>query len=331
MNHLFIGVSVFFQFFAALAILAVPYLAHRDLLFGVPVPQGFRSTETGRKALRRYRLWVTIPAAAGILGVLLLPNALVSAGAILLTTATGIATFVSINRDLKPFGIQPSMIRQIQLGPPERLPWFASLGIFPLLFLAGVAVYLNAHWDRIPLRFPVHFDITGTPDRWAERTPGHVYGILIFGGELALFLFGMALAGWCGSRRGDPIRRPVVLVLLAAETVIAFLTGLIPLQTASGFHIPFQVMLFGWIPLLIPPLVYAYRESIKPREPLDPTPNECWKGGMIYCNPNDAALFVQRRDGLGFTINFGNRWSWAMLGCLVFVLISGPLVLKLLA
>ena len=328
--NLFIGMAVFFQLFAALAILAIPYISDRDLLFGVPVPQGFRSTETGRRALRTYRLWVAIPATAGILGVSLLPNPWVSTGAILSTTVAGIATFVSLNRELKPFAIQPSMVRQIALGPAEGLPWFTWLGVVPLLFLAGIALYLHYHWDQIPLRYPVHFDITGTPNRWVERTPGNVYGILIFGSEFGLLMFGMAVAGWYGSRRGDPMRKPVVLVLLAAEAMIAFLTGLIPLMTASGLQIPVQVMLFGWVPLLILPLLYAYRESIKPREPLDPTPNECWKGGMIYYNPNDAALFVQRRDGMGFTINFGNRWSWTMLGCLVFVLVSGPLVLKLL-
>ena len=61
-------------------------------------------------------------------------------------------------------------------------------------------------------------------------------------------------------------------------------------------------------------VIYLIKKSNDPRAPVDPTPNECWKGGMIYYNPNDAALFVARRDGVGFTANMANPWSWVMLG-----------------
>lgn len=318
----------FVQIFVAAALLAIPHMTHRDLLFGVPVPPGFRATETGRKALNLFRLWILLPAAAGMALMALLPASPFSALLILLTPAAGMTAYVTLNRRLKPFAIQPSLVRQTTLEPAESLPWFAWLGLGPLLLLAGVAVYLHAHWDQIPLRFPVHFNINGTPDRWAERSTSGVYGLLIFGGEFALLLFGMMLAGWYGSRRSNSMRRPVLVVMLDAEFVIALLFALVPLQTAAGLRIPVPLMIILPLLLLIPALVYAYRESIKPRDPIDPTPNECWKGGIIYNNPEDAALFVQRRDGMGFTINFGNRWSWALLAGLVLVLASGPLVMQ---
>lgn len=31
---------------------------------------------------------------------------------------------------------------------------------------------------------------------------------------------------------------------------------------------------------------------------------------MLYYNPDDAALFVQRRWGTGYTMNLGNPKSW---------------------
>lgn len=88
------------------------------------------------------------------------------------------------------------------------------------------------------------------------------------------------------------------------------------------------MLLLGPSALLIPAIAYAIRESNKPSDPIDPTPNECWRGGIIYYNPNDAALFVQRRDGVGFTINMGNRWSWTIYGSLLLMLASMPLVLR---
>jgi len=46
-------------------------------------------------------------------------------------------------------------------------------------------------------------------------------------------------------------------------------------------------------------------------------PDAAWKGSF-YSNPNDPALLVPKHFGIGYTLNFGNRWSWAVL---VFVLL----------
>lgn len=317
--------------FVSAAMLAVPYLTHRDILFGVPVPPGFRSTELGRKALNRFRLWIALATAAGLAWILFLPASDLIVAGFLLTPATGLTAFVALNRKLKRFAIQPPLARETTLEPDQPLPWFIWLGIVPLLFLAATAVYVHVHWDQIPERFPIHFDINGDPNGWAGRTVRGVYGPLIFGSEFVIFLFVMMLAGWFGSRKSDSMRRPVLAVLLAAESIVAIIFALIPLQAAGNFRVPLPVMVVGPLALLIPAIVYAVHESNKPRGPVDPTPNECWKAGIIYNNPNDAALFVQRRDGMGFTINFGNRWSWVVFGALALMIGSGPLVLGILS
>src|SRR5271165_2473801 len=35
----------------------------------------------------------------------------------------------------------------------------------------------------------------------------------------------------------------------------------------------------------------------------DRTPDSCWKWGIFYINPRDPALFVEKRFGIGYTIN----------------------------
>lgn len=37
-----------------------------------------------------------------------------------------------------------------------------------------------------------------------------------------------------------------------------------------------------------------------------------WKG-VFYCNPDDPAVLVPKRHGIGYTLNFGNPWSWVVL------------------
>jgi uncharacterized membrane protein len=319
---------LFAQLFVALIMFAIPNITRRDLLFGVPVPDGFRSTEPGRRALRSYRLVIAIFTAVGLLGTAVFLNPVFNLTALLATAAVGIAAFVAQNRKLKPFAIQPPLVRETTLGPPEPLPWFTWLGIPPLLLLAGVANYLHSHWYQIATRYPVHFSLDGTPNRWADRTFRGVYGPLLLGGEITVWLFALVLAGWYGTRRSEPMRKPALVVMLTVEWTIALLFGALPLKLGMGIPIPIPALALGPLAFLIPAMAYAIRESNKPRDPIDPTPNECWKGGIVYYNPNDAALFVQRRDGVGFTINMGNRWSWAIYGSLLLVLASMPVVLR---
>ena len=46
----------------------------------------------------------------------------------------------------------------------------------------------------------------------------------------------------------------------------------------------------------------------------DRTPDECWKGGLIYYNPADPAVWVEKRFGIGWTLNFGSPRAWLILG-----------------
>jgi len=35
-----------------------------------------------------------------------------------------------------------------------------------------------------------------------------------------------------------------------------------------------------------------------------------WKAGFLYVNSSDPALFVEKRFGIGYTLNFGRPASW---------------------
>jgi uncharacterized membrane protein len=51
-----------------------------------------------------------------------------------------------------------------------------------------------------------------------------------------------------------------------------------------------------------------------------------WYAGLFYNNPDDPAVFVPKRYGLGWTLNFGNpRARLIMIGMLVVFLVLGLL------
>ena len=50
---------------------------------------------------------------------------------------------------------------------------------------------------------------------------------------------------------------------------------------------------------------------------------ECWKWGMFYYNPLDKRIFLPKRTGLGFTLNFAHPVSTViMCALIVFIIIS---------
>jgi hypothetical protein len=65
-----------------------------------------------------------------------------------------------------------------------------------------------------------------------------------------------------------------------------------------------------------------------PRAVGDRTADARWIGGLIYFNPTDPALFVERRIGIGWTLNFGNPRSWAPLIAVAVIVVVGPLLVQ---
>jgi uncharacterized membrane protein len=57
----------------------------------------------------------------------------------------------------------------------------------------------------------------------------------------------------------------------------------------------------------------------------DRTEDRYWKAGFLYVNPQDPAFLVEKRFGLGYTLNFGHPGAWMILAALVLA----PLVVGL--
>jgi len=316
--YVFVGALVF----------AVPNMTRRELLFAVPVPPDFRESRAGRHAISKFRAAIGAVVLVGVCALLLAPAKLLDATATAVPIGILLAGGISFywqNRRLATVAVQFTRPREAELTiAPEELPRFAWLAAGPMAMLAAAAGWLYLNWDRIPARFPVHFGADGRPNRWVERTTKGVYGPLFFGAEICAWMLIMGLAGWFGSRRSRS--RPVMLGgLIAAEYLMGVMFALITLQAPLG--IPVWVIALWPLAVLIPLIIVMTNKMAEPREPIDPTPNECWKGAIFYYNPNDPALFVEKREGLGYTFNFANYWSWVLLLGLALVIASGPFVL----
>jgi uncharacterized membrane protein len=248
--------------------------------------------------------------------------------------------FANGHRAAMPFAAGESAIREAGLDPqPEDSPIVTALELAPLALLFLLALYARSHWDQIPDRFPVHFGFHG-PDHWVKGSPRAVYGLIVLNGLLCGLMLMTRYGLRYGSRRvaidgasaqaEARFRRIITWLLVAVEYPMVMLTW------AILFSNPQMAVVFG-IGMLVLTVVLVFvlmrmgqgGNRLAPGGPPgDRTPDASWKWGMFYNNPNDPALFVEKRFGVGYTLNFGNRWSWIFLGFTLLPLIAVKFYLR---
>lgn len=309
-------------------IFALPNMTRPGILFGVAVGQDFRMSPAGRRSITEFRLIVAVTTLVATCIACLaqadIASFIVAFGPPCIVVAGALA-YVREHKRVAPFGAEPVRRREaVVTSAPERLPWFVWLMPGPFAILCAAARYLYLNWQNIPARFPVHWGIDAQPDRWNQRTVHAVYGPVLLGAELCFWLLITSLAAWFGARRSR-LRRVMLAVLIAFAYMLALLFSGIAVMPL--LHPPMWLLLVTVLVFTVPCMVALANALAEPKDSAEPTPNECWKAGIIYYNPSDAALFVEKRSGLGYTLNFGNPWAWVVIAGLVPVLASLPFVM----
>ena len=294
--------------------MALPYLSPRQMFFGVRTGAEFRASQSGRKVLLQYWGQVfgwSVVTLALLLGVGRLPDRF-AAWLAMLPIVGALIGFVQAYFRVRPHALASDEVREAELTPADDgMPWWGWLALPPFVGPVAAMLYLRAHWDEIPARYPVHFDINGQPNRWVERTERAVFAPLWFAEGMLLLLLLLWAAVLIGSRKSV---RPTALpgVFVAAMYVASVNFSAIGLMPAV--HVPGAVMIGPTMAFVLAVLVWGYRRNSDPNARMEVTPDECWTLGGIYRNPNDPAIFVQKRIGFGYTVNFGNVWSYVVLG-----------------
>jgi uncharacterized membrane protein len=324
----------------------MPLWRRNGIWFGVTVAPGYTDGPEARTVLHRFRIAIWLIALAAATVTALGPPAIFPwafPAAMTLEVGGALAAFVYARRQTLPHAVRPSPVRSASLTlAPEGLPGGAAAALVPFAILAAAALYLYLNWSRIPERFPVHWGIDGSPDRWSGRNWQGVYTPLLLGAVHSglMLLIGLGILRASPRGRVAPnaaasaqFRRVMLQFLVVAVwgmTLLLAAVSLAPLLAERPFrNLPPILVCLGVIALAIPFLWRIFRISRTVGDGGDGTPDECWKLGFFYFNPADAAIFVEKRLGIGYTCNFGNRTTWLFLGLiLLFSLV--PVLLRYL-
>jgi uncharacterized membrane protein len=317
--------GVFLQF--------TPLLTRRGIFFSATVDPAFPQSSDGRRLLGAYRLQAALWTIAAVGFALLLSSVnlavMLLLSLLLLIMGSTFSYWLKFREVHEHFGKSARDVRYAELTPPPQQQTFSlSLCAPPFVWLAGVAFYLQSHWYQLPERFPVHWGVDGQPNGWATRSFQGVYGPLLLAAFMDVFFLGLALAMLRLSRNTAMRHVTVTMTLLIMYPVsFAFgMVGLLPLTTFPMWLIPAVVL--GFVAVLIIWAAVKVRSPAAPDVIPEPQSDSYWKAGMFYYNPDDPAIFVSKRVGIGYTMNFANRMSWFVLAGILLIALLPALLLK---
>jgi len=322
----------------ALLFHATPRFSRPDILFAVTVSDAFASG-AGRMLVARYRAIVWTGAAAALAVSLLIPTPPRSGRGALLPVAVvagnmivSLCAWLWANRRARAHAVADAGVRVASLVPRDTsLPGGALFAAGPFAILLATAVLVYAYGDQAPE---------------SPRTT-RSFGTLAFG---ALYVGMMQTLAVTLARRTRQIavdgmaaaveqrfRRVNVFVLVLAGYGTAILLSAATLDPIPAFSgtlsarlgfvlLPLMLFNFGvalWMFRVGQGGQRAVAASARQETRGDATPDHAWKvGGMFYYNRNDPAIWVEKRVGVGYTLNIGNSGAWLLIGMMLLLLIS---------
>jgi uncharacterized membrane protein len=331
--------------------LILPRITRRGLLFGVYVGEARWAGEEARAITRAwYRGMAAALAVSLAVGAVLAAafprtpaGALVSVFALLVFyLALYLRAYYQARRLAVP-GAAPAAVAALLPDAPHA-PLLPSLAI--AIGAAGgvlAIAYTWIHYPDMPARVPTHFGISGRPDQWSARSFGSVtmlpFMTLVMGIGLGViaWLTARAKRAYRANDRGVSVQaqlrfRRAWSRLLAAIAIIttAMLTSLsiastrVAIGRAEALPVAFMLLTAVLLVFAIGGTLYlalrygqggARLESKAGDAPLADglADNRRWLLGAFYVNRDDPSFFVEKRFGIGYTVNFGNPKAVALL------------------
>lgn len=219
---------------------------------------------------------------------------------------------------------------------PFRWYWLQ----FGIIFVSIIAALL--FWQDIPSAFATHYNLRFEPDGYGEKSWGTVF-LLNFVQLGLVALIGSASAAIGREKRERMSGKLAFANYLFLYTLSLLLTvyfSLIQATTLYGW--PVKLLAAATIVLLlliaggtIGLIVLAKRlrgdgQGSGAGTGQDEESGHWLAGGGIYFNPDDPSLFVPKKYGIGWTLNFGKPMGWIVMATLIVIPIAIVLLVTMM-
>jgi len=348
----FIVFSVLIIFMAFMEA-AIPYLVKRTVVFGVTVPEQHVTDQRLIHYKRTYAIIVAAVSAASFAYFffwytrtkpaeeqIVLYGMFIQFGIMILSVALyffyhGKATRL---KKAENWGENVKQVKAADLSArthDEMLPWYVFL--LPMIITVGVLIYTIIKYPVLPDQMPMHWGIDGKPDAFTNKTPISAIQMPLILLVMQVMMMAMNLSqkrsGIKVSATNTTGTRTRQLALRKYSSWFTFLTSLLltmlfvffQLSTIheglAGDAMTFAIPMIFMLLVLVGTIIFAIKvgtagnkHTAPPAEGMgDYDEDDYWKGGLFYFNKNDPSIFVEKRFGVGWTLNFANPIGYIII------------------
>ncbi|WP_239984717.1 DUF5808 domain-containing protein [Sporolactobacillus pectinivorans] len=328
--------------------IAQPWFSRRNIVFGVVfADDNIWRSDHAKKIRRRYIIETSVVAFILMASLILLNvndkavQTLAFNTSIIILIIAECLIFIAANRRTQAFkrtmrpdpSLTPnSIIIETKKSDRETLLPIRWLLLLVLLFVATVAVAYFGY-PYMPASIPTHFGLSG-PDQWGRKSwqvvlsPALLQAVLIF----VIFFIRRAPASVRGNPNAAPDYERFRKLMGVLMITFGLITELIFLMTDISLIIPVPSVWFlaasiaGIIMEIITVLtmIFLYMHLARAKHVAGPILDDDarWIWGMLYFNPSDPSIFVEKRVGIGYTINMARPSAWiVMIGIIVIIIV----------
>ena len=350
MNALTTQIILIYILIAAIMI-ARPWLSRKNILFGVVFGSAdIRRNPDAERIVSRFIIASLALAAAlaAVFGLFLHFIPLDETGSVTLIPvsvfiliAVETVPYVLANRSLKKLKetlkddnlVRDTITVEIGGDDPQKRPIAAALFLLLLVPVVITIVIAAVYYPALPDRIPTHFGFNGMADAFGDKSAGLLAGpvtaqIII---AAVMFLVGVFSRNATASVKGSPGAAPgyatfrrflsywilVFGLIIEANFIMVELMMVGAAQNVLFWNIAFLVLIAVSVVIMF---IVFFRMRGEPTGKVYDDDSK-WVWGLFYFNPSDPSVFVEKRNGIGRTINFGRPAAWVILAAIVLVII----------
>lgn len=221
--------------------------------------------------------------------------------------------------------------------------WFT----IPVIIVLGTMIMSFVYYDQIPDKIPMQYDFDGNVTNWAVksyRTMLLFPALQLFMTALFIFINSIIAKSKQQVDSANPeksIQQNVKFrrrwseftIIMGTAMVLLFaftqLSLIITIDVALIMVVPLVVvagMIIGVIALSFTTGQGGSRiktATSRQGKKINRDDDRYWKLGQFYFNPNDPSIWVEKRFGIGWTVNFAHPAGW---GSLLGIILVGVLI-----
>lgn len=360
-----IVITLFTQIIVFLACTFSPYLSMRGIFFGVRLDPQYKKHETIKHILRSYLFRCT--STFILLLIITLSYMIRSTNENQVTFAMILSIFILIGLYFVFFVMAHNQIKvfahtlEISLKQTTKTvidtdlikqkdtlrKHFRKLYFIPLILITFSIVYSFLNYSTLPEMLPTHWNLWGEADDWQVKSPI----TLMMQSLMQLLLCGalyytsdhiFTTRGKLDSDHYETSKHALLCYLrgmgyslysMTLSIILLFTMTTISMVNDTSLGIGFMVFSFI-LPLLSGLYMFIiwikYRKSTPSHTSYSPEDDERhWIWGSFYYNSDDPSLFIEKRYGIGWTINVGHPMGKVIM-VLTIILILGSIFFPLI-